>query len=67
MPTPIPLVGIVAINHEIAVGIDIAKHLSADVALTLTGLVPDYSAALEGDSGSAVGRIVVVNVDRRLG
>lgn len=60
-------VGIVAIDHEVAVGIYVTEHLTADVPFALAGLVPDYSAATVGDFGGAVGRVVVIDVDRRLG
>ena len=51
-------IGVVAVDHEVAVGIDVAEHLATDVALALARLAPD---------GGAVGRVVVVDVDGRLG
>ena len=60
-------VGIVAVDHEVAVGVDVAEHLPADVSLALTRLVPDDSAAGACDLGGAIGRVVVVDVDGRVG
>ena len=60
-------VGVVAVDHEVAVGIDVAEHLATDVALALARLAPDGGAVRAGDLGGAVGRVVVVDVDFRLG
>ena len=31
-------VGVVSVDHQVAIGVDIAKHLAADVAFSLTRL-----------------------------
>ena len=43
-------VGVVAVDHQVAIGVDIAKHLAAHVALSLTGLKADRGAVLGGDA-----------------
>lgn len=57
-------VGVVAVDHEVADGVDVAEHLAADVALALARLEAHGGAMLPGDPGRAVGRVVVVDVDR---
>ena len=37
-------VGVVSVDHQVAIGVDIAKHLAAHVALSLTGLKADCGA-----------------------
>lgn len=57
-------VGVVAVDHEVAACVDVAEHLTADVALALARLEAHGGAMLARDSGRAVGRVVVVDVDR---
>ena len=57
-------VGVVPVDHEVAGGVDVAEHLAADVALALARLEAHGGAMLHGDPGRAVGRVVVVDVDR---
>ena len=57
-------VGVVAVDHEVAGSVDVAEHLAADVALALARLEAHSGAMLARDSGRAVGRVVVVDVDR---
>lgn len=57
-------VGVVPVDHEVAGGVDVAEHLAADVALALARLEAHRGAVLPGDPGRAVGRVVVVDVDR---
>ena len=57
-------VGVVAVDHEVAGSVDVAEHLAADVALALARLEAHGGAMLARDSGRAVGRVVVVDVDR---
>ena len=59
-------VGVVAIDHQVAVGIDVAKHLAAHVALSLTRLKADRRAMLCCDAGSLVRRVIVIDINRRL-
>ena len=47
-------VGVVAVDHQVAIGIDVAKHLAADVAFALTGLKTHRGAVLGGDTRSIV-------------
>ena len=42
--------GVVAVDHQVAIGVDVAKHLAAHVALSLTGLKADRGAVLGGDA-----------------
>ena len=43
-------VGVVSVDHQVAIGVDIAKHLAAHVALSLTGLKADCGAVLGGNA-----------------
>ena len=43
-------VGVVSVDHQVAIGIDIAKHLAAHVALSLTGFKAHRGAVLGGDA-----------------
>ena len=43
-------VGVVSVDHQVAIGVDIAKHLAAHVTLSLTGLKADRGAVLGGDA-----------------
>ena len=43
-------VGVVAVDHQVAIGVDIAKHLTAHVAFSLTGLKTHRGAMLGGDA-----------------
>ena len=43
-------VGVVPVDHQVTIGIDIAKHLTADVAFSLTGLKTHCGAVLGGDA-----------------
>lgn len=54
-------------SGSVSLGFDVSEHLAADVSLALAGFESDDSASRAGDGGGAVGRVVVVNVDRRLG
>ena len=41
-------IGVVAVDHQVAIGVDVAKHLAAHVALSLAGLKADRGAVLGG-------------------
>ena len=43
-------VGVVSVDHQVAIGVDVAKHLTAHVALSLTGFKADRGAVLGGDA-----------------
>ena len=56
-------VGVVAVDHEVVVGLHVAEHRAHHVALALPGLAAHHGAVLAGDLGRAVGGVVVVDVD----
>lgn len=58
-------VGIIAVHHEVAGGIDIAEHLPADVPLAEARLESDGRAVPHRDRSRCISRIVVVDVDSR--
>ncbi len=60
-------VGVVAVDHEVVVGVDVAQHLAHDVALALAALHLDRGPVGARDVAGAVGGVVVVHVDGRLG
>ena len=60
-------VGVVAVDHEVAIGLDVAEHASHHVALALAGLPAHHRPGRRGNVRGAVGGVVVVDVDRRLG
>lgn len=55
-------VRVVSINHQVALGVDIAKHLAADVAFALPWFMSHCGPVLLGYLCRIVGGIVVVNV-----
>ncbi len=56
-------VGVVAVDHEIVIGVDVAHHLAHDVALALASLDAHDGARLAGEFSGAVGGVVVVYID----
>ena len=60
-------VGVVAVDHEVVLGVDVAEHAPHHVALALAGLPAHHRPGRRGDVRGAVGGVVVVDVDRRLG
>ena len=60
-------IGVVAVDHDVAVGVDVAEHGAHDVALASARLAANDCARGGGDVGRAVGGGVVVNVDYGLG
>ena len=60
-------VRVVPVDHEVAVGLDVAEHLTDDVALALPGLKSCHCTVGAGDSGGVVRGVVVVDVYRCLG
>lgn len=58
---------VISVDHEVAVGLDVAEHLADDVALALPGLESYHCAVSAGDFGGVVRGVVVVNVYRCLG
>ena len=60
-------VGIIAVGHDIDIGIDVLEHGADDIALALTGLLADDCPLLFGYFGSMVCGVVVVDVDSGIG
>jgi hypothetical protein len=60
------VVGVVAVDHDVEVGLDVLEHPAHDVALALAELAPHDRAGRGGDRRGLVGRVVVVDVDRGL-
>lgn len=60
-------IGVVSIDHKVTIGLDIAEHLAADVAFTLTRFEFNGCPVFACDLCSAVSRVVVVDVDRCFG
>ena len=61
------VVGGVAVDQHVDVGLDVGEHPPHHVALALVALAPDHRAGGAGDLQGAVGGVVVVDVDRGLG
>ena len=59
-------VRVVPVDHEVAVGLDVAEHLADDVPLALPGLESYLRSVGAGDFSSAVRGVVVVDVYRCL-
>lgn len=60
-------VRVVTVNHEVVVGVDVAKHRAHDIALALARLVTHHRTCRGGNGGGVVGGGVVVDVDGALG
>ena len=56
-------VGIVAVDHDVVIGIDLAEHLAHHITLALARLGAHDSTVVLSDSSSIVFGIVVVDVD----
>lgn len=56
-------VGVVTVHHDVILGIDVAHHLPHHVTLALAWLRAHDSPVPAGDCGSAIGRVVVIDVD----
>ena len=61
------VVGAVAVDEHIHLGLDVREHAAHDVAFALEGFAADDGAGLRGALARGVARVVVVDVDRRLG
>ena len=61
------VVGAVAVDHDVDVGVDVGEHAPNHVALALTGLAADHRSGIPGERGGVVARVVVEDVDRRVG
>ena len=60
-------VGVVAVGHDVHVGVDVLEHGADHVALALTWLLADDGAFAGGDFRRVVGGVVVVHVDVGIG
>ena len=60
-------VGVVTVDHDVVVGVDVAEHRAHDVAFALARLAAHNGAVLGRYLRGVVLRIVVVDVDGRLG
>ena len=60
-------VGIIAVGHDINIGIDVLEHGADDIALALTRFLADDCPLLFGYFGSVIRRVVVVDVDSGIG
>ncbi len=56
-------IGVIAIDHEVVLCVDLAKHLTHNIAFSLARLVDDDRPMLTGDLCGPIGRIVVIDVD----
>lgn len=56
-------VGIIAVGHDINIGIDVLEHGADDIALTLAGLLTDDCPLSCGDFCGVICGVVVVDVD----
>ena len=61
------VVGVVAVDHQVDVGVEVGHRPADDVALAAQGLAPHLGAGGLGHLRGAVGAVVVVDVDRRSG
>lgn len=60
-------VGIIAVGHDINIGIDVLEHGADDIALALTRFLADDCPLLFGYFGSVICGVVVVDVDSGIG
>ena len=60
-------VGVVAVGHHVHVRVDVFEHGADDVAFALAWLLAYDGTFRSGDLGGAVGGVVVVYVDGRVG
>src|SRR5690606_20554133 len=61
------LVGVVAVDHHVDIGIDIGEGAADDVALARDVLLAHYGTGFGGALRGAIARAVVVDVDRDAG
>ena len=61
------VVGVVAVHQHVDVGLDVREHPPHDMALALRGLMSDARAGCSCDCDGVVARIVVVDINCRLG
>jgi len=61
------VVGVVAVDGHVDVGLDVGEGPADDVALALGVLVAHDRAGVAGDLVGAIGAVVVVDVDDHLG
>ncbi len=61
------LVGRIAVDEQIEVGVDVGEHAAHHMAFSRVGLVADDGPGLGRDGGGGVGRAVVEDVDDGVG
>jgi len=59
------IVGRVAVHQHVNVGFDVVEHPPHDMAFALRGLAADHSAGCARHLHRVVGRIIVIDIDRR--
>lgn len=60
-------VGVIAVGHDIDIGVDVFEHGSNHVSFALAGLLAYHCARIGCDLGGPVRRVVVIDVHRRIG
>jgi len=60
-------VGVVAVNHDVALGVDFPEHAPDHIALALEGFAADDGACPAGQCSGIIGGVVVVNIDGSFG
>ena len=66
LPRRFHRVGVVSVDENVALGIDLAEHAAEHIALALLILVPHNGAGLRGDFACSVGGVVVIDIHDRL-
>jgi hypothetical protein len=61
------VVGAIAVDKNVSLRFDVREHAAHDVAFALMSLGADDGAGLRGVLARGVARVVVVDVDHRLG
>ena len=57
-------IGVVAVHKDVRLGVYFAEHAAHDIALALLVLMADDRPGSGGQFGRAIGRVVVVDIDR---
>ena len=57
-------VGVIAVDHDITFGVDLAEHMSNDIAFALFVFMANNGASFLGELSRIVGGIIVVNINR---
>ena len=65
LPGALRRVCVIAVHHDVTLGIDLPEHAADHVALALSVLMPDDGARSFGDGGRIILRVVVIDIDYR--